>query len=105
MNNRHATPESFQHVAADLVSRRITSARPPAGPISSKQYKALSALLDQIARQMDGLPLKARLKFFRSSVAIVAEILAAMQRGNAESESTNSWQLLPTTELIELRAA
>jgi hypothetical protein len=44
------------------------------------KVRALHALLDEITKQMARLPLKRRLKFFRSSVAIVAEVLAAMHR-------------------------
>lgn len=70
--------EFYQRVAASLISRRLI--KQPASPSGSKKCDAMAALLDRIAARMRKLPLKERLEFFRSSVQIVAEILAAMQR-------------------------
>jgi hypothetical protein len=76
---RHRDPEFYQRVAASLISRRLV-ARQATRRASSKKCEAMAALLDRVATRMRKLPLKERLEFFRSSVAIVAEILAAMQR-------------------------
>lgn len=65
---------AFQHTAAVLVSQRLTASR--SGRILPKS-PALSNLLDRIADQMNELPLKARLRFYRTSVGIVAQLLAA----------------------------
>ena len=72
-------PEFYQRVAASLISRRLV-ARQTTRHAASKKCEAMAALLDRVATRMRKLPLKERLEFFRSSVAIVAEILAAMQR-------------------------
>lgn len=71
---------AFQHTAAVLLSQRLTASR--CTRISSKS-PALSHLLDRIAEQMNELPLKARLSFYRTSVGIVAQLLAA--RHNQET--------------------
>jgi hypothetical protein len=76
---RRRDPEFYQRVAASLISRRLV-ARQTARHTASKKCEAMTALLDRIAARMRKLPLKERLEFFRSSVAIVAEVLAAMQR-------------------------
>jgi len=81
-HTRHRDPEFFQRVAASLISRRLIK-RPPTLPPISKKCDAMAALLDRIAARMRKLPLKERLEFFRSSVQIVAEFLAAMQRDSS----------------------
>ena len=79
-NMRHAVSESFHQQAGDLLSQHLTARTHLMTMEAHPKIVALNALLDEIARHMASLPLKRRLKFFRSSVAIVAEILAAMQR-------------------------
>jgi hypothetical protein len=71
--------EFFQRVAASLISRRLLKAQATTRT-ASKKHDAMAALLDRIASRMRKLPLKERLEFFRSSIQIVAEFLAAMQR-------------------------
>ena len=71
--------EFFQRVAASLISRRLLKPESTTHT-TSKKCDAMAALLDRVAARMRKLPLKERLEFFRSSVQIVAEILAAMQR-------------------------
>lgn len=77
-HTRRRDPEFFQRVAASLISRRLT--KQAASPAGSKKCDAMAALLDRITSRMRKLPLRERLEFFRSSVRIVAEILAAMQQ-------------------------
>jgi len=81
-HTRHRDPEFFQRVAASLISRRLIK-RPSTLPPISKKCDAMAALLDRIAARMRKLPLKERLEFFRSSVQIVAEFLATMQRDSS----------------------
>ena len=77
---RRRDPEFFHRLAALLISRRLISSRAFQHGATSRKCAALSGLLDKIAESMSDLPLEERLEFFRSSVEIVAAILAAMQR-------------------------
>ena len=79
-NARRRDPEFFHRLAALLISRRLISSRAFQHGATSRKCAALSGLLDKIAESMSDLPLKERLEFLRSSVEIVAAILAAMQR-------------------------
>ena len=78
-NTQRRNAEFFQRVAASLISRRLLKPQ-AAARTASKKHDAMAALLDRIASHMRKLPLKERLEFFRSSIQIVAEFLAAMQR-------------------------
>ena len=79
-NTNHAVLESFHQQAADLLSQHLAARPPLVTADAHPKVLALHALVDEITKQMAPLPLKSQLGFFRSSVAIVAEILAAMHR-------------------------
>ena len=79
-NTDHAVSESFHQKAGDLLSQHLAARPPLVTADAHPKVLALHALVDEITKQMTPLPLKRRLSFFRSSVAIVAEVLAAMYR-------------------------
>ena len=79
-NTEDAVSESFYQQAGDLLSQHLAAGTHPLTAEGHPKVLALHALLGEITKQMASLPLKRRLKFFRSSVAIVAEVLAAMHR-------------------------
>ena len=72
--------ESFYQEAGDFLGQHLAARSHFVTAKAHPKVLALHALLGEIKKQMAGLPLKRRLKFFRSSVAIVAEVLAAMHR-------------------------
>jgi hypothetical protein len=76
----HAVLESFHQQAADLLSQHLAARSPVVTADAHPKVLALHALVAEIAKHMAPLPLKSRLVFFRSSVAIVADVLAAMHR-------------------------
>ena len=79
-NTEDAVSESFHQQAAHLLSQHL-AARPPLVTLDAHpKVLALHSLVDEITKQMASLPLKSRLRFFCSSVAIIAEVLAAMHR-------------------------
>ena len=79
-NTEDAVSESFYQQAGDLLSQHLAARTRVVTAEAHPKVFALHALVDEITKQMASLPLKRRLKFFRSSVAIVAEVLAAMHR-------------------------
>jgi hypothetical protein len=79
-NTEHAVSESFDQQAGDLLSQHLAAGTHLVTAEAHPKVLALHALFDEIKKQMARLPLKRRLRFFRSSVAIVAEVLAAMHR-------------------------
>jgi hypothetical protein len=79
-NNEDAVSDSFHQQAGDLLSQHLAAQTHLVTAEAHPKVRALHTLLDEITKQMARLPLKRRLKFFRSSVAIVAEVLAAMHR-------------------------
>jgi hypothetical protein len=83
----YAVSEAFQQQAAGLLSQQLAAGTRPVRAEAHRKVFALDALVDEIIRQMATLPLEKRLKFFLSSVIIVAEVLAAMHR---ESPRRNS---------------
>ena len=90
-NRDHAVSESFHQQASDLLSQHLAAGSSLVAANASPKVLALDALLGEITKQMATLPLKRRLKFFRSSVAVVAEVLAAMHReAPARSRSARS---------------
>ena len=79
-NTEDAVSESFHQQAGDLISQHLAARTDLVNAEAHPKVLALHALVDEITKQMASLPLKRRLKFFGSSVAIVAEVLAAMHR-------------------------
>jgi hypothetical protein len=79
-NKEDAVSESFHQQAGDLLSQHLAARTRVVTAEAHPKVLALHALVDEITKQTASLPLKRRLKFFRSSVAIVAEVLAAMHR-------------------------
>ena len=79
-NKEHAVSESLHQQAGDLLSQHLAAGTHPLTAEGHPKVLALHALLDEIKKQMAKFSSKRRLKFFRSSVAIVAEVLAAMHR-------------------------
>jgi hypothetical protein len=79
-NTDHAISESFHQKAGDLLSQHLAARIPLVTLDAHPKVLALHALVDEITNQMASLPLKRRLRFFCSSVAIIAEVLAAMHR-------------------------
>ena len=79
-NTEDAVSESFHQQAGDLLSQHLAARTHLVTAEAHPKVLALHALVDEITKQMATLPLKSRLRFFRSSVAIVAEVLAAMHR-------------------------
>ena len=79
-NTNHAVSECFHQLAADLLSQRLAARTHLLTAEAHPKVLALDALIDGITKRMAPLPLQRRLIFFRSSVAIVAEVLAAMHR-------------------------
>jgi hypothetical protein len=76
----YAVSEAFQQQAAGLLSQQLAARIDPVTAEAHPKVLALHALVDEIVKQLATLPLKRRVKFFRSSVTIVAEVLAAMHR-------------------------
>jgi predicted GTPase len=83
----YAVSEAFQQQAAALLSQQLAAGTRPVIAEAHRKVFALSALVDEIIKQMATLPLERRLKFFRSSVTIVAEVLAAMHRESLRRNS------------------
>ena len=79
-NKEDAVSESFHQQAGDLLSQHLAAGTRVVTAEAHPKVLALHALVDEITKQMASLPLKRRLKFFRSSVPIVAKVLAAMHR-------------------------
>ena len=79
-DTEHAVSESFHQQAGDLLSQHLAAGTHLVTAKAHPKVLALHALVDEITKKMASLPLKRRLKFFRSSVAIVAEVLAATHR-------------------------
>lgn len=79
-NTEDAVSESFHQQAGDLLSQHLAAGTHPLTGEGHPKVLALHALLGEIKKQLASLPLKRRLRFLRSSVAIVAEVLAAMHR-------------------------
>ena len=79
-NTDHAISESFHQKAGDLLSQHLAARIPLVTLDAHPKVLALHSLVDEITKQMASLPLKRRLSFFCSSVAIIAEVLAAMHR-------------------------
>jgi hypothetical protein len=72
--------DSFRQQAAELLAQHL-AVRPGARKVKAHpKVAALHGLIAQIVKQMKRLSLAQRMKFFASSVVIVAEVLAAMQR-------------------------
>jgi hypothetical protein len=76
----YAVSETFQQQAGGLLSQQLAARTRPAAAEAHPKVLALHALVDEIIKQLATLPLTRRIKFFRSSVTIVAEVLAAMHR-------------------------
>jgi hypothetical protein len=83
----YAISEAFQQQAAGLLSQQLAAGTRPVIAEAHRKVFALYALVDEIIKQMATLPLERRLKFFRSSVTIVAEVLAAMHRESLRRNS------------------
>jgi hypothetical protein len=79
-NTNHAVSESFHQLAADLLSQHLAARTHLVTAEAHPKVLALHALVVEMTKQMAPLPLQRRLSFFRSAVAIVAEVLAAMHR-------------------------
>lgn len=78
-----------QAMAGKLILRYLV-ATPQLNKTEETHAKvlALHSLLDEIARRMKTLPASERPRFFRSSIVIVAEILAVLLLGESRARPT-----------------
>jgi len=82
-DTEYAVSEAFQQQAAGLLSQQLAARTLLLTAEAHPKVLALRALVDEIIKQMAILPLTRRFEFFRSSVTVVSEVLAAMHRESA----------------------